>query len=195
MTQVIPSAGSASFAGELAVLLIEKESTQAEFAEQQRDVAREAFLNNAQHQVDALHDAATATMTGALVGASLSIVGGACQIGAAGFQYEVDAGKAYGGCAREIASNQLNASILADLGQASFKMSEPTRMLVGDSTAARFQAEAKRHETLAEQARWQASDASSAIDKADKRGDKVLDLLQSIQQSENSSANTIIGRI
>jgi hypothetical protein len=195
MTQAIPSASPASFASELAVLLIEKESNQAEAAERQRDAARHAFLENAQRQVDALHDAASATMTGALVGASLSIAGGACQIGAAGFQYEVDMGKAYSSCASEIAQNQLNAGILAGLADVSGKLAEPVGVLVGDSTAARYQAEAKRHEQLAEQARWQASDANGAIDKADQRGDKLLDLLQNIQQSQNSTANSIIGRI
>ncbi|HEX2673143.1 MAG TPA: hypothetical protein VHM25_19820, partial [Polyangiaceae bacterium] len=71
----------------------------------------------------------------------------------------------------------------------------PLQAMVGDSVASDYQAEAKRRETLAEEARWQADDASTAIDKAEKRGDKALDTLQSIQQNENSSAVTIIGRI
>jgi hypothetical protein len=195
MTQAISSTTFASSVSDLAVLLIESEDTQAESAKLQRDAARQSFLDNAQQQVDALHDAASATMTGAFIGASLSIAGGACQIGAASFQYDVDMGKAHNDCLSEIASNQLNANIYGDMGQISAKLADPTKSIVGDSTAEGFQAEAKRHETLAEQAKWQASDASTAIDKAEKRGDKLLDSLQGIQQDENSSANAIIGRI
>jgi len=57
------------------------------------------------------------------------------------------------------------------------------------------QAVAKHHETLAEQARWEASDAGDTINKADKRGDNELQILQGIQNDEHSSTNAIIGRI
>jgi hypothetical protein len=195
MTQAISSANSTSFAGELAAMLIEKESTQADSAKQQRDAARESFLEHAQQQVDALHDAADATMTGAFIGASMSIAGGVCQMGAASFQYDADVGKAYRGCPLQVASDQFHSNVLGDLAEVSSKLADPTKALVGDSTAARFQAEAKRSETLGEQAQWQADDASSAIDKAERRGDKVLDVLQGIQQNENSSTSALIGRI
>lgn len=195
MTQAISNGGSASIASELAVLLIENESAQADSAQQDRSAARQCFLNEAQKQVDALRDAASATMTGALLGGSMTIAGGALQIRAACFQYGADMGKATGAPAKEIASNELNASVRHDLGDMYSKLAEPGKALVGDSTAANHQADAKRHETLAEQARSQADDARTAIDKAEKRGDKVLDLLQDIQQDEQSSTKAIIGRI
>jgi hypothetical protein len=195
MTQAISSAAFASLAGEFAVLVVDHESVQAESAARERDAAREAFLSDAQKQVEALHDAANATMQGALIGASMTIAGGALQMSAASFQYEVSMGKAHGDCATAIASNQLNATVRADLGEMFAKLAEPSKALVGDSTAARFQAEAKRHETLAEQAKWQADDARAALDKDDKRGDKTLDVLQGMHQDDNSSAKSIIGRI
>ncbi|HET7546050.1 MAG TPA: hypothetical protein VFK05_39545 [Polyangiaceae bacterium] len=195
MTQAMSGAGSSSAAGELAALLIERESAQADSAKQDREAARRAFLGEAQQQVDALNEAAAATLTGAALGASLTVAGGAFQIGAATFQYDVDMGKAHGAPATAIATNELEASIRGDVGDTFAKLAEPGKALVGDSTAARYQAEAKHHETLAEQAKWQADDASATLDKADKRGDKVLDLLQGIQQEDQSSAQAIIGRI
>jgi hypothetical protein len=195
MTQAISSGRPASLAGELAELLLAHESVQADSAKQERDAAREAFLTNSQRQVDSLHQAASATMSGAFIGASLTVAGGAFSIGAASFQYQADVGKAANDCSSEIANNQLSASILGDLGQISSKLADPTKAFLGDSTAAHFQAEAKRQETLAEQAKWQAGDASTAVDKADKRGDKILESLQGTQQNENSSATAIIGRI
>ncbi|HEY0465057.1 MAG TPA: hypothetical protein VGC79_12645, partial [Polyangiaceae bacterium] len=75
------------------------------------------------------------------------------------------------------------------------ELAAPLKSLVGDSTAELFQAEAKRFETLTEQAKWEAGDASASIDQAERRGDKVLDVLQGIQNDTNSSASAIIGRI
>lgn len=45
------------------------------------------------------------------------------------------------------------------------------------------------------QAKWQAGDASTSIDKANKAVDKYLDLLQGIQRDEHGANNAIIGRI
>ena len=195
MSQAISGGSSVSVAGELAVLLVEHEANQAESAEQARDAAREAFMVDAQRQVEALHDAANATMVGAFIGASMTVAGGALQISAAQFQYEVDMGRANGGCTSEVASNQLIANTQRALADVFSKTAEPTKALVGDSSAAKRQADAKRQESLAEQAKWQADDARTAVDKADKRGDKVLDVVQGLRQEESSSARSIIGRI
>jgi hypothetical protein len=194
MTQAISSASASSFASELAVLLVENESNQSEAARIQRDAARQEFLDQSAKQVAALHDAADATTNGALVSAAFSVAGGACQIGAASAQYKVDNLKATDGSCVDEASYQLKASVLGALASTSDKLAAPADALF-KGTAERYQAEAKRHETLGEQAKWQSSDASSSIDKADKQSDKVLDLLQGIQRDQNSSTNSIIGRI
>ena len=90
MTQAISSASG--FASELAVLLLENESNQAESARQSRDAARENVLSLAQHEMDALHSAASATMTGAYVSAAFTAASGACELGAASSQYDADLG-------------------------------------------------------------------------------------------------------
>jgi hypothetical protein len=132
---------------------------------------------------------------GALVSASLTVAGGACQIAAASFQYEADVGPARGSSLTDVAADRRTATILGDIGSASSKLADPLRTLIGDSIAAHHQADAKQHETLAAQAQWEASDASSTIDKASKRSDALLDTLQGIQRDQNAANNAIIGRI
>jgi len=194
MTQAISGANVSGFASELAVLLIENETNQADSARLERDAARQSFLDQAQQQVDALHEAANATMAGALVSASLSVAGGACLVGAASYQFQANMGVAADAGPLAISANKYNADVLSALATTG-KLADPLKALIGDSTAAHYQAEAKHHEILGEQAKWQASDASSALDKADKQGDKVLDLLAGIQRDQNSATNAVIGRI
>ena len=67
--------------------------------------------------------------------------------------------------------------------------------MAGQSIAARDQAAAKRWESAGTQAQWQASDASTTIDKANKQGDTLLDTLQGLQRDQNAANNAIIGRI
>lgn len=195
MTQAISGANASTFAGELAVLLIETDSNRAESDRLQRDSARAAFLENAQHQVDSLHAAADATATGALISGAFSVASGAFSIDAACAQYDADKGRALGipGC--KVATAQLDANL--DNAQAKLiaSLGEVGKGIFGDSAAQDRQADAKHFETLAAQSQWQASDASSDADKADKQSDKVLDLLQGIQRDQNASNNAIIGRI
>jgi hypothetical protein len=195
MTQAISSANVSGFAGQLAVLMLENEANQAQTSRMQRDAARETHLQQAEQQIAALHDAADAMSAGACISASLTIAGGACQIGAASFQFEADVGASGGASATEVASDKRAATILGDLGGASLKLADPLKVVVGDSSAEHHRADAKQHELLAEQAEWRASDASSAIDKADRRAGKMLDLVQEIQRDQNSATNAIIGRI
>ncbi|MEI9941479.1 MAG: hypothetical protein WDO69_30025 [Pseudomonadota bacterium] len=195
MTQAISSVNVSGFAGELAALQLENDANQSESSRMQRDAARESYLDQAQQQIDALHAAASATRNGALVGASLTIAGGACQIGAASFQFDADVGLSKGSCLTEIAKDKRIATILGDLGSASSKLADPVKAILGDSTAERYQAIAKQHEMLAAQAQWQAGDASAEIDKADKRADKELDIVQEIQRDQSSATNSLISRI
>jgi hypothetical protein len=209
MSQAISGASVSSFSSELAALLIENESTQAESAHQDRTAAREMFLDQAQQQVDALHAAASAVMTGALVSAAFTTVSAGFTIGAACASYSADMKQAEAkslgdspcfaskvhDLSKAAAAASENAGFLAAAGKGFGELAAPAKAFAGDSVSADFQAEAKRHETLAEQAKWQASDASSAIDKAEKQTDKVIDFLQGMQRDDNSSASAIIGRI
>lgn len=194
MTQAITSTNASTFAGELAMLLIETDSNRADSDRLQRDSARQALLENAQHQVDALHAAADATATGALVNGAFSVASGAFSIGAASSQYDADLGKATGGPGCQVAADQFDANI--DTAQAKIyaSLGELGKGL-SDSAALDCQADAKHFETLAAQSQWQASDASSDADKADKQSDKVLEMLQGTQRDQNQSNNAIIGRI
>ena len=86
------------------------------------------------------------------------------------------------------------AKIWSAVGKAANELSKPSTM-IGQSIAEHDQASAKRWETAATQAQWQASDASTAIDKANKQSESLLDVYQSIQRDLHQSNNAIIGRI
>lgn len=187
--------GATSFAAELAALLIENETTQAESASQSRESARESYLANVNEQVAELRDAASATLTGALVGAGFSVANGACQIGAANYQYKADVARANGECGKAVAQLQLDASQRSAGGKLFGELGAATKTIAFDTAAGMHQAQAKVEESQAEQANWHASDASTSIDKADKAIDKYLDLLQGIQRDQSGANNAIIGRI
>ena len=194
MSQVISVTNVSGFASEFAALQLENEQNQAQSARMQRDAARETYLDQAQQQVDALHAAADATRTGAFISASLTIAGGACQIVGASLEIKPNV-NLKGKCITDLAANTRAATILGDAGSNAIKLADPLKGIVGDSTAAHRQADAKQHETLAAQAQWRASDASAEIDKAEKRADKTLDMVQEIQRDQNTATNALIGRI
>lgn len=195
MSQTIAPAGGMSLASEIAVMLIENEAHHAQTGQADRDAARERFLSDSEAQVKALHAAATATMYGALVGASLTAIGGACQIASATYDYDAKVGPLDGACAKNVAEAHENAAIYSALGKTSSELGPLLKGFVFDSTAGDRQADAKEAETRAEQARWQAQDASAEIDKAERQSNKVLDALQSFSQTQNTANTAIIGRI
>lgn len=210
MTQSISSTNAVGYSGELLALLLQNEDNQSESARLSRDAARQRFMDESQKQVDALHAAADATATGAAISAGMSIAGGACTIAGAFDEYDANTAKAQlSGLDCHSPSFQSDAQFLnqafADahksaqlygtVGDTASKLAGPANAFLGTRVADDDQAIAKHHETLAEQARWEAGDASDTIDKADKRGDNELQILQSIQSDEHSSTNAIIGRI
>jgi hypothetical protein len=199
MTQAIaPTA--VGFASELAELLIQTESAQSDSANLQRDDARKDFLENAQHQVDALHEAADDVRTGAFVSAAFTVAGAACSIGSAIDQYAADKGSAVL-CANgpkttpDIANNTKWANIFGATGKGLDALGGAMKTFVGDAGAADDNAKAKYFETQAEKAKWLEGDASTEIDKVAQLGDKILDTLQGINQDQNSANNALIGRI
>ncbi|HEY4105304.1 MAG TPA: hypothetical protein VGM44_15510 [Polyangiaceae bacterium] len=191
MTTPISTANTTDFASEIAALMVQNETTQEDSDRLTRDAARNAFLQNSQKQVDELHAAAAATETGALVGAAFSIAGAGCSIGAASYSYDaetVDAGT--------LASrDKFDASVLQAAGSGFSGLSGQAVKIAGGRAADDDAAEAKRCEALAAESKWQADDASTAIDKADKTGDKIMDIVQSLNQDQNQANNAIIGRI
>jgi len=193
MTQAISGSSVTSFAAQLAELLIQNETVQAEADRSQRDAARAAYLSNAQAQVEALHAAADATEIGALAGAAFSIAGGACAIGAA--ECKFDAQTTARSDTLTIAGHTREANYLQSASKGFCDLAGPAKALIGDGPAEHGKAEAKRFETLAEQQKWQASDASTEIDKTNRLGDKLLDLVQSLNQAQDSATNAVIGRI
>jgi len=202
MPQAISNPSVTSFATELAELLVQSEAVESDSDRLQRSAARASFLENAQHQVDSLRAAAKATETGALISGGLSALGGLCEVGGAVFKYKAEMDSA-GLCpgtvnadlSRKVAGEMRDANILHAVGNGLSGLAAPTKSLVGDATAMRDDADAKRFETLGEEARWQASDRSTAIDKRGELGDKLLDLVQDLEQAQSASANAVIGRI
>lgn len=194
MTQPISTANATTFAAEFAMLVINTDDSRSESDRLEREAARASYLQNAQHQVDALHAAADATATGAFVGAAFAIGSGALAIEAASSQYDADTARSAGDCASANAS-QCDANTLGAGSKLYGALGESGKAIIGDSASQNFQADAKRYETLAAQAQWQASDASSHIDKVEKQSDKALDTLQSIQRDQTAANNAIIGRI
>src|SRR4051812_34820822 len=86
---ISPSYGS-GFATEFAELVIRNETIQSESAHQEREAARASVRENAQKQIEALHEAADATRNGAFLNAALTIGGAALEIKGAFNQYGAD---------------------------------------------------------------------------------------------------------
>lgn len=192
MTQPISSTNVTSFATELAALLIQNEDTQSDAARATRDAARATFLDDSQHQVDALHAAADATEQGALTGAVFSVAAGACSIGAASYKFDAETD----GCDKLAAASDCeSASDLGTLAGTSSAIGKFAQTSLGEVQSQHDQASAKHFETLAAQAKWQADDASTTINKTDTLGAKILDIVQSLNQDQSSATNAVIGRI
>lgn len=190
-THAISTASVTSFATDLAELLIENEAVQSDADRSTRDAAREMFLKDAQAQVDALHAAASAAERGALWGAAFTVLGSACAIGAADekFQASTTCDQATSALDCKYA-NELSAA-----GSGFSALSTTASSVGGNREADDDKADAKHFETLAEKDKWQASDASTAIDKAAELGAKLLDIVQSLNQAQDSATNAVIGRI
>jgi len=193
MTQPISFASATSFATELAELLIQNETSQTDADRAQRDAARATFLKDAQQQVDELHEAASATEMGALASGISSVLAGACAIGATEAKFQAETTSP---CDSEtIARDNRTASILGSVSKGFSDLGAPVKTMVFDTAVESHKAEATRFETLSEQAKWQAGDASSEIDKTNALGSKILDTVQSLNQDQNAAANAVIGRI
>lgn len=204
MTITVSSTDAVGFTGHLAELLLQNDQNQSESARLQRDAARTSYLDAVQSQVNDLNAAANATMSAAFVSAAFSITGGACEIGGAVAQFKADTNAAglspkdfscdAIGLRQLVATETEHAKIWNAIGKTASELAKPTEM-IGQSIAEHDQASAKRSEAAATQAQWQASEASTAIDKANKHSDSLLDVYQGIQRDQNQSNTSLIGRI
>ncbi len=210
MTQAITGSVVTSFAGELAELLLNVESAQSDAATLARDAARKDFLAEAELQVDALHAAADDVRNGAWASAAFTVASSAFAIEGAVSQYDADMGAAQlsglnlrspcdrltaVGLGESVASDGQAAKIAGALAKGFGELAPVAKSLVGDAAAQDANASAHYFETLAEKAKWLASDASREIDQVARQGDKLLEILQSLNQDQNSANNALIGRI
>jgi hypothetical protein len=191
MTQPISTVSVTSFATELAELLIQNETAQSDADRSTRDAARETFLKDAQAQVDALHAAASAAESGAAWGAAFTVLGAGCGVAAA-----VDKFDASTTCDQATSARDTEyANISSALSSGFSALSSTAASAGGGREADDDKANAKQFEALAEQAKWQAGDASASIDKANQLGAKILDIVQSLNQAQDAATNAVIGRI
>ena len=191
MPQAISAASATDFVAELAQLLLETEQVQSDSAHLERDSARADVLHEAENQVKALHDAADDMRTGAWASAAMSVASSACSIAGSVEQFKADSALSkHCGAADQLLANKWSA-----IGKGLENLAAPTKALVGDAPAADANANAKLFETLADKAKWLSGDANDEIQTAAKLGDKILDVLQGINQDQNAANNALIGRI
>jgi hypothetical protein len=166
-----------SVTGQLAVLLLESDQNQQDSERQARDAARAECLAAGAREVQAMHEAADAIESGALVSALFTSAGGALQIGAA------------------FSDSRVEAKTLDTSGGLLRDFAKPANAIIGESSAEHHKATAKEYEMAAEQARWAASDAQSNLDRSNRNSDKILDVVSSIQDQQHAATNALIGRI
>jgi hypothetical protein len=135
-----------------------------------------------------------------LVSAAFTAAGAACSVASAFEQYDADVGTsklcAWGPkTTQDIASHTKLANILGATGKGLDGLGGAMKTFVGDAAASDANATAKQFETQTEKAKWLEGDASAELDKVARLGDKVLDLLQGINQDQNAANNALIGRI
>ncbi len=192
MTTAISMTSTTDMASELAALMLQNETNQEDSDRLSRDAARNSFLENSQQQVNELNAAADASEQGAFVGAAFTIAGAGC-----GMVSDVDSfdAETVDKGTSEAYTDKLDAGLFHDADQGLSGFSQYASQLAGGTLAGHDTAEAKRYETLAEEAKWQADDASSSIDKTDQLGSKIMDIVESLNQDQTSANNSIIGRI
>jgi hypothetical protein len=210
MTQPISTSTASSFATGLAELLLNVETVRSDSAQLERDSARKDFLEQAEHQVQALHEAADDVRTGAWVAAAFTVASSVVSIEGAVSKYNADMDQAQlnginprSPCkaadalalAKGVASASKAANLLLSGSKLLEALASPAKQLLGDAPADDANANAKLFETLAEKAKWAAGDASTEIDQAAQLTNKLLDLVQGIHQDQNTANNALIGRV
>jgi hypothetical protein len=210
MTQPISTSTASSFATDLAELLLNVETVRSDSAQLERDSARKDFLEQAEHQVQALHEAADDVRTGAWVAAAFTVTSSVVSIEGAMSKYnaEMDQAQLNGinprspceaaealALAKDVASASKAANLLLSGSKLLDALAGPAKQLLGDAPADDANANAKLFETLAEKAKWAAGDASTEIDQAAQLTNKLLDLVQGIHQDQNAANNALIGRV
>jgi hypothetical protein len=204
MTSVNSSANPVGYMSELTALLIEHEENQSQSAHLEREAARTRFLQDTQAQVKQLNQAADATLNAALVSGVISVAGGVADVVGAVDQFKADTNSAgldpkdFCGevieMRKTVASETVAAKVWNTVGKTAAAFDKPTMML-GESAAEHHRAAAKEAEAAEARDQWQASDASTSIDKANKQSDALLDIYQGTQHDQAAANNSLVGRI
>jgi hypothetical protein len=176
----------------LAVLMIENADRLGDLEQQRLDAAREAMERASRAEVEALHDAADAVATGALVQGGLTFVGGAVSCGAtlngAGVTHAVDGGVA------PTNPNANAAQKLGDsLGGSPSSLAGPMGTLTGEVPRRHAEAEAATFRQQGERASMDAEDARARLRREEQQADAVLNRTGQILEIEAQGNLAILG--
>ena len=178
------SSNNLGIAGEIALLVLNNEQVQGEADRNERSLARAMRHDAARDEFEALQDSADALEAGAWTAAAISFVGGGLTV--IGGVMRVEA------CGKQALKE---ADVVVSSGEVIAGFARPANTIVGESTSQRFQAEARRAAFGGEQASWRADDASEHLTKVDRNQERVIDLVESINQSEQAAASAVVANV
>lgn len=177
-----------SSGNQLAVLMLEIEHTQEQAERQQLNEARVERTQALEREVSKMREAADEAFTGALVGAGLTIGGGAASVYGSSQQL-----------AASQADNAADAERLGARGQTFTTLgktaSDAAPMMEKLITSTDTNANAARARNEAEQASWRADDADKRADRAHARQEQALTWLRDQQASEREVIRSILNRM
>ena len=175
--------------GQLALLALECEQTQQDAARDDKNIARQRFLDASDKEVAALRDEAHDILVGALVQGAATVTAASIQFGDALDEPCDHAVLSKDGktlfTPTEKPWGEVSSAVVTGSGQAIGKA-------LGDSAAANDRADGKRASTSAQQAQWKLDDAQKTIDETSAHQDKATDWLGSESANRASSEAGII---
>lgn len=174
----------------LAVLMLENGERLGELDRRRREEARQAMERASAAEIEALHDAADAVATGALVQGGLTVAGGAVSFGAVWNGAGATKPKAGGGTE---ASNPAADRALR-LGGTLGALADPLSRLAGDVPRAHAEAEAAEARHQNERARFDADEAQSDLTAQERQADAVLDRVAQILDTEAQGTLAILSK-
>jgi hypothetical protein len=173
----------------LAVLMLENAERLGDLEQQKLDDARRAMERASQAEVEALHDAADAVATGALVQGGLTFVGGAVSCGAvlsgAGATEPTTAGGTAAVSPRADTTLRAGGSLGA--------LAEPMSALTGEVPRRHSEAQAATARQESNRASMDAEDARSGAEREEQQGSAVLERLGQILETESQGNLAILG--
>jgi hypothetical protein len=178
-----------SDAARLAALLVETEDEHARQSQQALASARERVHGAIEREYRSLLDGADAAWTGALVGGACTIAGGAAGVVSA-LGSTAPCGAEGSGGARPSASPASDA--LAPAGRALLGLAGPLDALIGQSTAKRHDAEARLARQAAEDAKFDAEQRVSDVERGDRRSEQALEFARAMAEAEARADQAVL---